>query len=117
MLNLIHGSGGEDGLVQSYLDRLSIKYVGSNSKSSKLSFNKVHTKEIWLRNKLKTPNTGMIPVSVPHWPRGRAGFFLDLQRAETQFCNTFLSNWECYDCCVVSICDYGLLGGTPMIHY
>ncbi|MDG2106871.1 MAG: D-alanine--D-alanine ligase [Gammaproteobacteria bacterium] len=56
VLNLIHGSGGEDGLVQSYLDRLSIKYVGSNSKSSKLSFNKVHTKEIWLRNKLKTPN-------------------------------------------------------------
>ena len=38
VLNLIHGSGGEDGLVQSYLDRLSIKYVGSNSKSSKLSF-------------------------------------------------------------------------------
>ena len=56
VLNLIHRSGGEDGLVQSYLDRLSIKYVGSNSKSSKLSFNKVHTKEIWLRNKLKTPN-------------------------------------------------------------
>tara|TARA_B110000196_G_scaffold318877_1_gene335289 strand:- start:647 stop:1582 length:936 start_codon:yes stop_codon:yes gene_type:complete len=56
ILNLIHGSGGEDGLVQSYLDRLSVKYIGSNSKSSKLSFNKVYTKEIWLRNSLKTPN-------------------------------------------------------------
>ena len=56
VLNLIHGSGGEDGLVQSYLDRLSVKYIGSNSESSKLSFNKVHTKEIWLRNSLKTPN-------------------------------------------------------------
>jgi D-alanine-D-alanine ligase len=56
ILNLIHGSGGEDGLVQSYLDRLSVKYIGSNSESSKLSFNKVYTKEIWLRNSLKTPN-------------------------------------------------------------
>jgi D-alanine-D-alanine ligase len=56
VLNLIHGTGGEDGLVQSYLDRLSIKYIGSNSESSKLSFNKVYTKEVWLRNSLKTPN-------------------------------------------------------------
>ena len=56
VFNLIHGSGGEDGLVQNYLDRLSVKYIGSNSESSKLSFNKVHTKEVWLRNNLKTPN-------------------------------------------------------------
>ena len=56
VLNLIHGTGGEDGLVQNYLDRLSIKYIGSNSEASKLSFNKVLTKEAWLRNSLNTPN-------------------------------------------------------------
>ena len=56
VLNLIHGSGGEDGTVQNYLDRLSVKYIGSNSESSKLSFNKVDTKEVWLKNGLKTPN-------------------------------------------------------------
>ena len=56
VLNLIHGSGGEDGIVQNYLDRLSIKYVGSNSEASKLSFNKVRTKEVWLKNGLNTPN-------------------------------------------------------------
>ena len=56
IFNLIHGSGGEDGLVQSYLDILSVKYIGSDSESSKLSFNKVHTKEVWLKNNLKTPN-------------------------------------------------------------
>ena len=56
VLNLIHGSGGEDGLVQGYLDKLSVKYIGSDSESSKLSFNKVHTKEVWLKNNLKTPN-------------------------------------------------------------
>jgi D-alanine-D-alanine ligase len=56
VLNLIHGSGGEDGVVQNYLDRLSVKYIGSNSESSKLSFNKVDTKEVWLKNGLNTPN-------------------------------------------------------------
>ena len=56
VLNLIHGSGGEDGIVQNYLDRLSVKYVGSNSEASKLSFNKVCTKEVWLKNGLNTPN-------------------------------------------------------------
>ena len=56
VLNLIHGSGGEDGLVQNYLDRLSVKYIGSNSDASKLSFNKVDTKETWLKDGLNTPN-------------------------------------------------------------
>ena len=55
IFNLIHGVGGEDGLVQSYLDKLSVKYIGSNSKSSKISFNKVLTKEIWLKKGLNTP--------------------------------------------------------------
>ncbi len=55
IFNLIHGVGGEDGLVQSYLDKLSIKYIGSNSKSSKISFNKVLTKEIWVSKGLNTP--------------------------------------------------------------
>ena len=39
VFNLIHGEGGEDGKVQSYLDKLKIKYCGSDSKSSSLSFN------------------------------------------------------------------------------
>ena len=55
IFNLIHGVGGEDGLVQSYLDKLSVKYIGSNSKSSKISFNKVLTKKIWLKKGLNTP--------------------------------------------------------------
>ena len=31
VFNLMHGVGGEDGLVQSYLDDIDVKYVGTNS--------------------------------------------------------------------------------------
>jgi len=56
VFNLIHGTGGEDGLIQSYLDALMIKYVGSNEKSSRDSFNKIITKNIWVKNGLPTPD-------------------------------------------------------------
>ena len=61
VLNLIHGIGGEDGHVQDYLDRLGVKYIGSNAKSSSISFNKVLTKEVWIRNNLDTPR--YLPLS------------------------------------------------------
>ena len=56
IFNLIHGTGGEDGTIQSWLDDLQIKYVGSNSKSSRLSFSKTKTKEIWIKSELTTPD-------------------------------------------------------------
>lgn len=56
VFNLMHGEGGEDGKVQSYLDKLNIKYCGSDSKSSSLSFNKYLTKSIWIDNNLLTPD-------------------------------------------------------------
>lgn len=56
VFNLIHGTGGEDGLIQSYLDTLMVKYVGSNEKSSRDSFDKIITKNIWVKNGLPTPD-------------------------------------------------------------
>ena len=56
IFNLIHGTGGEDGLIQSYLDELEIKYVGSKTKASEVSFNKIKTKNIWINNGLTTPD-------------------------------------------------------------
>tara|TARA_Y100001936_G_scaffold197165_1_gene197867 strand:+ start:1028 stop:1933 length:906 start_codon:yes stop_codon:yes gene_type:complete len=56
VFNLIHGEGGEDGKIQSYLDNLDINYSGSNSQSSRISFNKYQTKEIWKANNLDTPD-------------------------------------------------------------
>ena len=45
IFNLIHGKGGEDGLVQSWIEDLKIDYVGSNSVSSSTSFSKITTKK------------------------------------------------------------------------
>ena len=56
VFNLVHGEGGEDGKIQSYLDDIDIKYCGSNSYSSYLSFNKFKTKKIWRENNLLTPD-------------------------------------------------------------
>ena len=43
-------------LIQSYLDTLMVKYVGSNEKSSRDSFDKIITKNIWVKNGLPTPD-------------------------------------------------------------
>ena len=56
VLNLIHGEGGEDGKIQGYLDNLDIDYSGSNSQSSRISFNKYQTKKIWKAHNLDTPD-------------------------------------------------------------
>ncbi len=56
VFNLIHGIGGEDGKIQKYLDQYNIKYHGSDSKSSLLSFDKQKTKDIWTKNGLITPS-------------------------------------------------------------
>ena len=55
IFNLIHGTGGEDGTVQAWLDDIGINYVGSDTESSKLSFSKIMTKQKWVDNGLKTP--------------------------------------------------------------
>ena len=56
VFNLVHGEGGEDGKIQSYLDDMGIKYCGTNSHSSHLSFNKFKTKKIWRQHNLITPD-------------------------------------------------------------
>ena len=40
IFNAIHGTPGEDGILQAYFDLIGIKYTGSNSYISALSFNK-----------------------------------------------------------------------------
>ena len=52
---VLHGEGGEDGEIQSYLDRFSIPYTGSSSSSSEICMNKRKTKLKLLENKFLTP--------------------------------------------------------------
>lgn len=42
---IVHGVGGEDGVLQSMLDEFGVKYVGTKAKASQLCFDKVLTKK------------------------------------------------------------------------
>ena len=55
IFNALHGRFGEDGYIQSVLERLRIKYTHSGVLSSFLAMNKVLSKEIFRKNKILTP--------------------------------------------------------------
>ena len=44
----LHGFPGETGDLQSFLEMIKVPYIGSNSESSKLCFNKISTKVCFL---------------------------------------------------------------------
>jgi len=49
---VLHGRGGEDGYIQSLLDKKKIPFTGSGVEASNLCMNKVHTKNVWLKHEL-----------------------------------------------------------------
>ena len=49
---VLHGRGGEDGYIQSLLDKRKIPFTGSGVEASKLCMNKAHTKDVWLKHEL-----------------------------------------------------------------
>ncbi len=56
IFNALHGKGGEDGIAQSYFEYLRIPYTHSGVISSYNAMNKVISKEIFIKNKILTPN-------------------------------------------------------------
>ena len=55
IFNALHGKDGEDGVAQSYFEYLKIPYTHSGVISSFNAMNKLISKEIFLKNKIKTP--------------------------------------------------------------
>ena len=49
---VLHGRGGEDGYIQSLLDKRKVPFTGSGAESSNLCMNKAHTKDVWLKHEL-----------------------------------------------------------------
>ena len=49
---VLHGRGGEDGLIQSELNKKNIPFTGSNAKSSALCMDKAITKDLWKKHNL-----------------------------------------------------------------
>ena len=55
IFNALHGRDGEDGVAQSYFEYLKIPYTHSGVISSFNAMNKLISKNIFLKNKIKTP--------------------------------------------------------------
>lgn len=53
--NIIHGRGGEDGVLQGLLQDLKLPYTGSGVLASALSMDKLRTKLCWRGHRLPTP--------------------------------------------------------------
>ncbi len=60
VFNILHGRGGEDGVLQGALESLRVPYTGSGVLGSALSMDKVRTKQIWLALGLPTPRYAAI---------------------------------------------------------
>ncbi|MCB1735384.1 MAG: D-alanine--D-alanine ligase [Gammaproteobacteria bacterium] len=56
VFNVLHGRGGEDGVIQGALDALEIAYTGSGVLGSALGMDKVRCKQIWKARGLPTPD-------------------------------------------------------------
>tara|TARA_B110000285_G_scaffold79253_1_gene91379 strand:- start:3985 stop:4938 length:954 start_codon:yes stop_codon:yes gene_type:complete len=55
-LNMLHGEGGEDGVIQGFLKTVNIPYSGSGVLASALAMDKIRAKQIWLQMNLATPD-------------------------------------------------------------
>ena len=56
IFNALHGKGGEDGKIQSFFEYIGIPYTHSGVLSSMIAMNKYFSKQIFIKNKIRTPN-------------------------------------------------------------
>jgi len=66
---LVHGTGGEDGSLQGYLEILGLPYVGSGVTASAVSMDKIHMKFAFAAAKL--PLVDFVPVLEHDWRNDR----------------------------------------------
>ena len=56
IFNALHGKGGEDGKIQSFFEYFCKPYTHSGVVSSMIAMNKYLSKQLFIENKIKTPN-------------------------------------------------------------
>ena len=66
---IIHGTGGEDGTLQGYLEILGLPYVGSGVTASAVGMDKAHMKHAFVAAKL--PMVDYVVVREPEWTHER----------------------------------------------
>ncbi len=60
VFNILHGRGGEDGVMQGALEVLGLPYTGSGVLASALSMDKLRSKQIWQSMGLPTPPSAVL---------------------------------------------------------
>ena len=60
VFNVLHGRGGEDGVIQGLLDSMQVPYTGSGVLGSALSMDKYRTKLVWQGLGLSTPGFALL---------------------------------------------------------
>jgi len=66
----LHGTYGEDGTVQSILDRMGVPYTGCGAESSRVAFDKVETKKRCLENGVPTAPYRVLRARDELFPEG-----------------------------------------------
>lgn len=61
--NVIHGTFGEDGLLQARLEELGVPYTGAGVESSRRAFDKSLAKAVFLKAGVPTPRSEMLDLS------------------------------------------------------
>tara|TARA_B100001123_G_C15247235_1_gene1001404 strand:+ start:615 stop:1496 length:882 start_codon:yes stop_codon:yes gene_type:complete len=64
VFNALHGTTGEDGTIQSWLEKYNISYTGSNSDASRICMNKDQSKKIVRENNFLTPDWFLIDKNI-----------------------------------------------------
>ena len=63
VFNVIHGTFGEDGELQRYLEGLGMPYTGAGVEDSRVAFDKALSKEVFLEKDVPTPRSELLDVS------------------------------------------------------
>lgn len=66
----LHGTYGEDGVVQEQLEKLGVPYTGCDSETSRLAFDKVLTKERCIEAGVPTAKFVVVESEKTPWPMG-----------------------------------------------
>lgn len=69
----LHGTYGEDGGVQSELDRLGVPYTGCGAEASRVAFDKAASKACFQREGVSTPEFALVEMVGADWPEGMEG--------------------------------------------
>src|SRR5438093_7467220 len=66
----LHGTYGEDGTVQSELDKLGVPYTGCDAEASRIAFDKVLTKKRCIEAGVPTAKFMVVDSEKTPWPMG-----------------------------------------------